>query len=76
MTTTWWSANVTNPGDGTYSYTDWNTQCTNTDLNGNACNSPGNAVRVVVTYPFRLGIPFVAARSITLTSTSQMVINQ
>jgi TadE-like protein len=76
MATTWWSANVTNPGDGTYSYTDWNTQCTTTDLNGNACNTPGNAVKVVVTYPYTIRIPFITGYTITLTSTSQMVINE
>jgi Flp pilus assembly protein TadG len=75
-TATWWSANVTNPADGTYSYTDWNTACTTTDLNSNACNTPGNAVKVVVTYPFTLSIPFVASYTINLSSTSQMVINE
>jgi Flp pilus assembly protein TadG len=76
VTVTWWSANVTNPADGTYSYTDWNTQCTSTDLNGNACNTPGNAVKVVVNYPYTLGIPFMKSYSMNLGSTSQMVINE
>jgi Flp pilus assembly protein TadG len=75
-TATWWSANVTNPADGTYSYTDWNTQCTSTDLNGNACNTPGNAVKVVVNYSYTMGIPFVKNFTMNLSSTSQMVINE
>ena len=74
VTATWWSANITNPGDGTYSYTDWNTQCTTTDLNGNVCNSPGDAVKVVVTYPYSLNIPFVPKMTVNLSSTAQMVV--
>ena len=76
VTATWWSANVVNPGTGAFSTTDWNTQCTTTDLNGNACNSIGNAVRVVVTYAFPLNIPFWRNVTVNLTSTAQMTINE
>ena len=76
VTATWWSANVVNPGTGAFSTTDWNTQCTTTDLNGNACNSIGNAVRVVVTYAFPLNIPFWKNVTVNLTSTAQMTINE
>ena len=73
---TWQSANITNPADGTFSYTDWNTQCTTTDLNGGPCNTPGDAVKVVVTYPFVVSVPFINNYSMNLRGTSQMVINE
>jgi Flp pilus assembly protein TadG len=76
VTATWQSANITNPGDGTFSYTDWNTQCTTTDLNGNVCNTPGNAVKVVVSYPYTVAVPFIKNYSLNLSGTSQMVINE
>lgn len=38
------------------------------------CNNPGNLVRVAVSYTFPLSIPFVQARTLTMTSSSQMVI--
>lgn len=40
------------------------------------CNDPGNQVRVVVTYPFPLSIPFVSAQTLSVTSQSQVVISQ
>jgi Flp pilus assembly protein TadG len=40
------------------------------------CNNPGNLVKVTVQYAFPLRIPFVPSRSLTLTSSSQMVISQ
>jgi hypothetical protein len=40
------------------------------------CDSPGNLVKVVVTYPFPLSIPFIPASTLHMTSTSQMVISQ
>jgi Flp pilus assembly protein TadG len=40
------------------------------------CNNPGNLVRVVVVYQFPLSIPFLAARTLRMSSTSQMVISQ
>lgn len=38
------------------------------------CNNPGNLVKVTVSYAFPLIIPFIPARTLTMTSTSQMVI--
>lgn len=40
------------------------------------CNNPGNMVKVTVTYPFPLSLPFISKRTLTLTSTSAMVISQ
>jgi hypothetical protein len=40
------------------------------------CNSPGNLVKVVVTYPMAFHIPFYKSVSLNLNSTSQMVISQ
>jgi Flp pilus assembly protein TadG len=76
VTATWQSANVVNPGTGAFSKTDWNTACTTTDLRGNACNTRGNAVRVVVSYPFTVAVPFIRNYSLNLATTSQMVINE
>jgi Flp pilus assembly protein TadG len=39
-------------------------------------NYPGNTVKVTVTYPFTLSIPFVPQELWTFSSTSQMVISQ
>jgi Flp pilus assembly protein TadG len=39
------------------------------------CNAPGNAVEIDVTYAFPLFIPFWKSRSLSLSSTSQMVIS-
>ena len=39
-------------------------------------NSPGNSVKVTVTYQFPLAIPFSLRNTWTLRSTSQMVISQ
>jgi Flp pilus assembly protein TadG len=41
----------------------------------NQCNAPTNSVKVQVNYAFTLGIPFWRTRSLTLSSTSQMVIS-
>jgi len=41
----------------------------------NQCNAPENSVRVQVNYAFTLAIPFWRSKSITLSSTSQMVIS-
>jgi hypothetical protein len=73
-TTTWWA-----PAQDASGVTSWTTQCTGaTDPNnpGNPCNSVGYAVRVQVTYTYPLAIPFVPGRSLGLTSTSQMLINE
>jgi hypothetical protein len=40
------------------------------------CNDPGNAVQVQAKYTFPLNIPFWGSKSLTVTSTSQMVIAQ
>jgi Flp pilus assembly protein TadG len=39
-----------------------------------ACNNPGNQVTVTVSYQLPVSIPFVPARTLTMTSRSQMVI--
>jgi Flp pilus assembly protein TadG len=62
VTTTWLSASTTQP-------TTW-TAC------GNECNAPGNQAKVVVTYAFPLGVPFLPHSTLNLTSTSQVVIAQ
>jgi Flp pilus assembly protein TadG len=38
------------------------------------CNNPGNAVTVKVTYSFPLSIPFVGSKTLTMTSTSDLII--
>jgi Flp pilus assembly protein TadG len=40
------------------------------------CNNPGNAVKVKVTYSFPLSIPYLGTKTLTMTSTSDMVIWQ
>jgi len=40
------------------------------------CNQPGNMVNVQVTYSFPLLIPFAPRKTISLSSTSQMVVQQ
>ena len=74
VNTSWWSASV-GPGSGAYSTTTWNSQCTTLDLNGNACNTAGNAVQVTVTYAFPLNVPFWRNKTLNLSSTSRMIIN-
>ena len=73
VTATWLSKTITS-GTGGVSTTTWDTTCTTTDTYGQPCNTPGDAVRVKVSYAFPL--PFWKARNITLASTSQMVINE
>lgn len=41
-----------------------------------SCNNPGNQVKVSVTYSFPLVIPFVPARTLSMTNSAQMVISQ
>jgi Flp pilus assembly protein TadG len=41
---------------------------------GSPCEAPGNAVQVKVTYSFKLNIPFVPRKTLSLNSTSMMVI--
>lgn len=79
VTPTWMAAHVTGVtySGATYSTTAWDATCTTTNpYNGQACNTPGNAVQVTVTYQFPLGIPFWKNLTLNLTGTSQMVINE
>jgi Flp pilus assembly protein TadG len=64
VTATWYQA-ATAPPNMT-----WST-CTATP-----CNVEGNAVKVVVQYPFQLSIPFWPGATINLSNSSQMVIAQ
>lgn len=43
---------------------------------GTGCNTPGSIVKVSVSYPFVLNIPFLPQRSMTVSSDSSMVISQ
>jgi Flp pilus assembly protein TadG len=71
-TATWWSP--VQDGSGS---TTWPTACTTAvDASGNACNAPGNAVKVVVTYTYPLAVPFWGYHPLALGSTSEMVISQ
>lgn len=63
VTTTWCASNGTAPAT-------WATCSSGTT------NAPGNLVRVVVSYPYTLAIPFASAMSIQVSSTSQVVISQ
>jgi Flp pilus assembly protein TadG len=67
VTTTWYSA-VKN-ANGTIA--SWSA-C----ASGTGCNTPGSIVKVSVSYPFVLNIPFVPQRSMTVSSDSSMVISQ
>jgi Flp pilus assembly protein TadG len=40
------------------------------------CNNPGDLVKIVVAYQFPLTIPFVPVKTISMSSTSEMVISQ
>jgi Flp pilus assembly protein TadG len=63
VTVNWCQASGTQP-------TTWSTCGLSTS------DAPGNVVQVAITYPFTLGIPFMAAKTINITSTSQVVISQ
>jgi len=43
---------------------------------GTACNAPGNLVKVQVTYPFPLSIPFWQATTLNMKGSTSMVIAQ
>ena len=74
-TVKWWVATQSTDSNGNPTTT-WPTQCTgSTDSNGNACNAPGNEIQVTVTYTFPYSIPFWHKTVLSLSSTSQMVIN-
>jgi Flp pilus assembly protein TadG len=64
-----------NPGSMTVTTT-WPTTGTTCTPQATPCDNPGNLVRVVVVYQFPLSIPFLAARTLRMSSTSQMVISQ
>jgi Flp pilus assembly protein TadG len=56
----------------TAAWPDTGSSCTPSSL---PCNNPGNNVRVTVTYPFNLNIPFISSTTINMTSTSKMIIS-
>ena len=64
VTTTWCA------GDASSGSMTW------ASCSASTANSPGNAVNVVVTYPFPLGIPFWKNATVYLSSTSQMTVAQ
>jgi Flp pilus assembly protein TadG len=63
VTTTWCAASSSTP-------TTWSTCSSGTT------NAPGNLVKVVVSYPLSIQIPFAPKLSLNLGSTSQMVVSQ
>jgi len=65
LTATWLSPTTDASGNPTWG------PCTSAP-----CNSDGNAVQVVVDYQFPLNIPFWKNTNLTVSSTSQMVINE
>ncbi len=54
--------------------TTWSTNGTTWSSTPTSNNAPGDLVKVVVSYQFPLAIPRLALRTLTMTSTSQMVI--
>jgi Flp pilus assembly protein TadG len=61
--------------------TSWCAASTSTPTTWSSCssgtsNSPGNLVKVLVTYPVTFQVPFCPKVSLSLSSTSQMVISQ
>jgi Flp pilus assembly protein TadG len=54
--------------------TTWPTTGTSCAPSVTPCNNPGNLVKVTVSYQYPLSIPFLPARTLTMSSTSQMVI--
>jgi Flp pilus assembly protein TadG len=65
VNTTWYTPSAAQPPT-------W-TKCTSTT---SPCNVPGSIVNVQVTYTYPLSIPFYGRKTISMTSTSQMVIAQ
>lgn len=47
-----------------------------TSSKSSICNAPGNAVKVSLSYPFPIQIPFISSNTLSLHSTSQLVIVQ
>lgn len=66
VTTTYETATTS----GSPATTTWSTCSSGT------CNAPGNAVNVLVKYPFVLGVPGVPVMTINVSATAQMVIAQ
>lgn len=63
VSTSWYSASGTTP-------TTWSA------CSAGICNAPGNLVKVTVSYPMTLQMPFTKNLSLNMNSTSQMVISQ
>ncbi|MFP5234544.1 MAG: TadE/TadG family type IV pilus assembly protein [Acidobacteriota bacterium] len=63
VTTTWCASQGTTPAT-------W------ASCSGTTTNDPGNLVKVVVTYPYTLAVPFLSNVSFNVSSTSQAVIAQ
>lgn len=57
----------------TTTWPDTGSSCT---PSSNPCNNKGNNVKVKVSYPFQMVIPFIPLRTLNLSSTSEMVISQ
>jgi hypothetical protein len=76
-TTTWWSPTATTGNTWTVACTTLIDTSSSSILgsSGSQCNYPGHAVRVTVSYPFPIQIPFLPASTLTVRSTSMMVIN-
>jgi|SRR5579862_4451921 len=53
----------------------WSTLCS-TDTYSATCAVQGNAVKVVVTYPFTMNIPFMPPLTVSMSNSAQMVISQ
>jgi Flp pilus assembly protein TadG len=67
-TTTHWYTAAAAPPNMTWSYCSSDTPA--------ACASPGAAVKVTVSYPFELNVPFLSRMTINMANSSQMVISQ
>lgn len=76
VTATWISPSVNNPGNGNYSTTTWPSTNACTSTTAGACNPVGTMVNVTVTYAFPLTVPFWNNKTLNLSSTSQMMINE
>ncbi len=63
VSTAWYTASSTTP-------TTWSACSTG------ICNTPGNLVKIAVSYPMTFQIPFSSNLALNLSSTSQMVISQ
>jgi len=66
VTTTW----LTATSSGSPATTTW------TACSSGVCNVPGNLVKVVATYNFLLGIPYIPRSTLAISSSSAMVIAQ